>query len=247
MNELKQNKEITELLEILEENGLQKEKAEVLALVDYIGEMEQTLSSMLTEMKEMRKEVNLIHDNTLRAKCEALAQGADQKIRQGISMVVKAKENFVISAKNALDTFKEKGKEALKKAVNAMKIPEALDKMGGFFEKMASSLREGVVNLQGALEEYASAKQHRTNARSLLFGKKPSKAATVKNDRGILARMIGSYAKLARGFSSLETKAYNLADKIRVVRVKSSVKADLAFLKGETGKDMPTQSKNLAR
>lgn len=59
--------------------------------------------------------------------------------------------------------------------------------------------------------------------------------------------MIGSYAKLARGFSSLETKAYNLADKIRVVRVKSSVKADLAFLKGETGKDMPTQSKNLAR
>ena len=29
MNELKQNKEITELLEILEENGLQKEKAEV--------------------------------------------------------------------------------------------------------------------------------------------------------------------------------------------------------------------------
>ena len=40
MNELKQNKEITELLEILEENGLQKEKAEVLALVDYIGEID---------------------------------------------------------------------------------------------------------------------------------------------------------------------------------------------------------------
>ena len=247
MNELKENKEILELLETLEKNGLQKEKTEVSALVDYIGEMEQSLSSMLTEMKEMRKEVNLIHDNTLRAKCEALVQGADQKIRQGISMVVKAKENFVISAKNALDTFKEKGKEALKKAVNAMKIPEALDKMGGIFEKMASSLREGVVNLQGALEEYSFAKEHRTNARSLLFGKKPSKAATAKNDRGILAKMIGTYSKLARGFSALQNGAYKLADKIRVGRVKSSVKADLAFLKSEVGNDMPMPSKNLAR
>ena len=73
MNELRKNKEIIELLETLEKSGLQKEKAEVSALVDYIGEMEQSLSSMLTEMKEMRKEVNLIHDNTLYAASSPLA------------------------------------------------------------------------------------------------------------------------------------------------------------------------------
>ena len=247
MNELRENREINELLEALEENGMFKEKTEVSALVDYIGEMEKTLSAMLTEMQEMRKEVNLIHDNTLRSKCESLVQGADQKIRQGVAVIVKAKENFVISAKGALNAFKEKGKEALKDAISKMKIPETLDKIGGFFEKMASQMRTGVMNIQGALEEYSFAKQHRTNARSLLFGKKPSKSETAKNDRGILARLSVSYAKLARGFSSLGTMTYKLADKIRVGRVKSSVKADLAFLNSEAGKSMPTPNKDIAR
>lgn len=247
MNELRENKEINELLETLEENGMFKEKNEVSALVDYIGEMEKTLSAMLTEMQEMRKEVNLIHDNTLRSKCETLVQSADNKIRQGIAVIVKAKENFVISAKSALNIFKEKGKEALKSAVRAMKISETLGRMGSFFEKMAIPMREGVVNIQLALEEYTLAKQHRANARSLLFGKKPSKSESAKNDRGILARLSVSYAKLARGFSSLGTKAYNLADKIRVGHVKTSVKADLAYLNSEAGKNMPTPSKNLAR
>lgn len=40
MDELRNNPQITELLQTLEENGLQKEKGEVSALVSYIGDME---------------------------------------------------------------------------------------------------------------------------------------------------------------------------------------------------------------
>lgn len=247
MNELRENKEINELLETLDENGMQKEKAEVSALVDYIGEMEQTLTAMLSEMQKMRKEVNLIHDNSLRAKCQTLVQSVDQKIRHGIAMLVKAKENFVISTKSALTAFKEKGKEALKDAVSKMKILETLDKMGGFFHKFAESMREGVQNIQAACEEYSASKQHKNNARLFLFGKKPIESKNVKSDKGILAKTEVFIGKVAKVFSSLETKANNLADKIRVGRVKSSVKADLAFFKGKTGKDMPAPSKNLAR
>lgn len=247
MNELRENKEINELLEALEENRMFKEKNEVSALVDYIGEMEKTLFAMLTEMQEMRKEVNLIHDNTLRSKCETLVQSADQKIRQGIAVVVKAKENFVISAKSALNIFKEKGKEALKDAVRKMKIPETLDRMGDFFHKLSESLRGSVENIKSAREEYIASKHHKTNARLLLFGKKPAEQQTVKNDKGILAKMETFFGKLARGFSSIETKANDLADKIRVDRVKSSVKADLAFLNGEVGKTMPPPNKDIAR
>ena len=247
MNELKENKEILELLETLEKNGLQKEKAEVSALVDYIGEMEKTLSAMLTEMQEMRKEVNLIHDNTLRSKCESLVQGADQKIRQGIAVIVKAKENFVISAKGALNIFKEKGKEALKDAVRKMKVPETLDMMGNFFHKLSESLRGSVENIRSAREEYSASKHHKTNARLLLFGRKPSEPESVKSNKSILAKTEVFFGKLARGFSSIETKSYDLADKIRVDHVKSSVKADLAFLNGEAGKTMPPPNKDIAR
>ena len=123
MDELKNNPQIIELLETLEENGMHKEKGEVSALVSYIGDMEHTLSAMLVEMQEMRKEVNMIHNSSVKAKCENLIQTADGKIRQGVAAVSKAKNNLIASAANAMKAFREKGKEALKNAVKAMKIP----------------------------------------------------------------------------------------------------------------------------
>lgn len=61
------------------------------ALVSYIGDMEHTLSAMLVEMQEMRKEVNMIHNSSVKAKCENLIQTADGKIRQGVAAVSKRK------------------------------------------------------------------------------------------------------------------------------------------------------------
>ena len=234
MDDLRENKQITELLETLEQNGMEKEKGEVQSLVDYIGNMEKTLTEMLAEMQEMRKEVNLIHDNTLRAKCGNLVQKADGSVRTCIAAIGKAKDNFIASAANAVKTFKEKGKEAFRSAVKAMKIPETLDKLSGLFQRFAESMREDVQNLQTAREEYSASKLHKTNARRSLFGKKPVEPETVKNDKGILAKLEVFCGKLARGFSSLESKTNDLADKLRSERVKESVKANLDFLKGKT-------------
>lgn len=233
MDDLKNNQQITELLNTLEQNGMQKEKGEVQSLVDYIGDMENTLTAMLSEMQEMRKEVNLIHDSTLRAKCSNLVQKADGSIRTCIAAVGKAKDNFIASAANAVKTFKEKGKEAFRSAVKAMKIPETLDKFGNLFQRFASEMRENVQNLESARMEFAASKQHKVNARMLLLGKIPADKETVKNDKGILAKLEVFIGKMARGFSSLETKTNNLADKLRYDRVKESVKADLNFLKGK--------------
>lgn len=120
MSELYDNPQIIELLETLEQNGMQKEKGEVSALVSYIGDMEHTLSAMLAEMQEMRKEVNMIHNSSVKTKCENLIQAADVKIRQGIETVSKAKNNLIASAANAVKVFKEKGKEAFKNAIKEM-------------------------------------------------------------------------------------------------------------------------------
>lgn len=49
MDELRNNPQIIELLETLEQNGMQKEKGEVSALVSYIGDMEHTLPAMLAD------------------------------------------------------------------------------------------------------------------------------------------------------------------------------------------------------
>lgn len=51
MDELRNNPQIIELLETLEENGMQKEKGEVSALVSYIGDMEDMLNMMAAELQ----------------------------------------------------------------------------------------------------------------------------------------------------------------------------------------------------
>ena len=45
----------------MEQNGLQKQKEEVQALVGYIDGMEEKLSQMMDEMKEMRMDVGKLH------------------------------------------------------------------------------------------------------------------------------------------------------------------------------------------
>ena len=64
MDGLREHPQVAELIDTLDKNDMHKEKAEVESLVDYIGDMEKTLTEMLKEMQEMRQEINLIHNNT---------------------------------------------------------------------------------------------------------------------------------------------------------------------------------------
>ena len=98
MDQLKEHPQIVELLDTLDKNGLMKEKNEVQSLVSYIGGMEETLTEMLGELQDMRREINLIHNNTLRSKCHTLVEKTEGKIRQGFSAVKKMKDNLIQSA-----------------------------------------------------------------------------------------------------------------------------------------------------
>lgn len=240
MDELRNNPQIIRLLETLEENGMHKEKGEVSALVSYIGDMEHTLSAMLAEMQEMRKEVNMIHNSSVKAKCEKLIHTADSKIRQGIETVSKAKNNLIASAANAVKVFKEKGRKGFKNAVNAMKIPETLDKLGSVFHSFAVSMDESVRNIQNARMELGGAKKHLLNAGLFFFGKAAKEKKNVNQDKGVLAKLQNLFVKMSGGFFALEKKSLNLADKLRYNRIRDSVKADLDFFNGKTaGKDAP--------
>lgn len=64
---LREHPQIIELLSVLEQNSLSKQKEEVQALVGYIDGMEEKLSQMMDEMKAMRLEVEKLHDKGIRA------------------------------------------------------------------------------------------------------------------------------------------------------------------------------------
>lgn len=237
MENLEEHPQIAELLETLDKNGLTKEKSEVQSLVSYIGDMEKTLTGMLGELQDMRKEINLIHNSTLRSKCQNLVQKTEGKIQQGFSTVKKVKDNLIASAQNALRSFREKGKDALAESVRAIKILETLDKLSLMFRKLSADMAQDSMKLSAMQSEFQGAKGHLKNMGLLLVGRAAKETEHIKTDKGILARLSHLFDKVQKGFSSLEQKAMDTADKLRVTRVKVSVKENLnkykAAAKGE--------------
>ncbi len=241
MENLNEHPQIAELLETLAQNGLTKEKTEVQSLVNYIGNMEETLSEMLGELHEMRREVNLIHNNSLRSKCQNLVQKSDDKIKQGFSAVKQMKNNLIKSAGNAIKAFREKGRDTLAESVRAMKIPEALDKLSSLFGRLSKDMAQDTMKLSSMQAELQSAKGHLKNIGLLLVGKAVKEAEHTKTDKGILARFSRLLYKAQKGFSSLEQKAMDAADKLRVNRVKTSVKENLNRYKAAAKNEKQTE------
>lgn len=234
MDNLNEHPQIVELMAALDKSGMQKEKTEVQSLVDYIGDMEHTLTGMLSELQNMRQEIGLIHNSSLRAKCQNLMQKTDAKIRQGFAVVKKMKDNLIRSATYAMKAFCENGKDALANSVRTMKIPEVLDKLAVMFHKLSKDMAQDRVKLDSMQSELRSAKGHLKNVGLLFVGRTPKEAEQAKSDKGALTRLNRLFDKIGKGFASMEQKAMDVADKLRVSRVKDSVKTELQNLKGAT-------------
>ncbi len=186
---LREYLQIIELLAVLEQSGLTKERDEVSSLVEYIGSMEEKLSQMMGELQEMHGELQQIQDKGLRARCTNLLEAAQEKISQVGNMVGTVKTNFVLAAGNAVQSFKEKGRSVLSKAVQAMKIPVVLSKMKGGFHRAAQAMENLVNDVDVKREQLHEAGVHLQNAGRALSGKEAKEAEPFKGDKGILVKV----------------------------------------------------------
>lgn len=102
--------QILDLYEVLEKNGLHKQKEDVQSLVGYVESMEYNLSVMMNEIQEMHAEVKRLHDRGIRNQCGKIISKAEDKIHQAKTMVSVIKVRLIDAAGNAVKTCKEKGK-----------------------------------------------------------------------------------------------------------------------------------------
>ena len=151
---LRDHPQIIDLISVLEQSGLQKQKEEVQALVGYIDGMEEKLAQMMDEMKEMRLEVGKLHDKGIRARCSQLVDTVEGKVHQTKVMVSTAKENLISSAKQMVQTFREKGRSALCHAAQALRIPSVLSRMGRGFAHAEKSMGQLAVRLAAMRKNY---------------------------------------------------------------------------------------------
>lgn len=109
-----------------------------------------------------------------------------------------------------------------------MKIPEALDKLSAMFGRMSKEMAQDTKKLSAMQAELQGAKGHLKNMGLLFMGKAAKEAEHSKSDKGVLSRLSRLFEKAQKGFATLEQKAMDTADKLRVSRVKSSVKENLS-------------------
>ena len=232
---LREQPEIRELFEVLEGNGLKKERQEVESLVDYLEGMESQFGEVIKELKEVRGQLEQIQDRGIKATAARLLDSAEGKVQEIGGQIALVKTNLVRSAKNAVQEFKEKGVGALRRAVSAMKIPTVLSALKESLHSGKESMERNAAKIGIVGGELNSAAQHTKNAGRALIGRRIKEPAEPKGDKGILAKIQKVFLSFGRSFAAMEKAAENAQKRMeqfcRDGDKKPSVKAELRQIK----------------
>ena len=242
---LRDHPQIIDLISVLEQSGLQKQKEEVQALVGYIDGMEEKLAQMMDEMKEMRLEVGKLHDKGIRARCSQLVDTVEGKVHQTKVMVSTAKETSFHLQSRWCRPFRKR-RSALCHAAQTLRIPSVLSRMGRGFAHAEKSMGQLAVRLDAMREELHQAGGHIKNAGLALAGKEPQESKELSADKGVLAKLRSFVLYCGKAFSEMDRDTALTVERINGGR--SSVKTELQGLKSaQAGQRRQAASKEQAR
>ena len=232
---LREQPEIRELFQVLEGNGLKKERQEVETLVNYLEGMESQFGQVMKELKEVRGQLEQIQDRGIKATAVRLLDSAEGKVQEIGGQIALVKTNLVRSAKNAVQEFKEKGVDALRRAVSAMKIPIALSALKESLHSGMESMERNAAKIGIVGGELNKAAQHTKNAGRALIGRRTKEPAEPRGDKGVLAKIQKAFLSFGRSFAAMEKAAGNAQKRMeqfcRGEDKKPSVKAELRQIK----------------
>lgn len=201
---LMENPEIVELFGVLERNGLSKEHKEVESLVKYLDTMEVQFGEVLEELRDVKEQLSQIQDRGMKASVLRITEQAQGKVREVEGQLTRVRKNLIRSAGNALQTYKEKGRDALQKAVSAMKIPSALARIEEGLHTTVESMNRQADKMKVLNRELQVAGGHIKNVGRILRGKEQEKIEIQTTDKGITTKIRKSFLVLSGRLSSME-------------------------------------------
>ncbi|MCI8339965.1 MAG: hypothetical protein HFH62_15040 [Lachnospiraceae bacterium] len=234
---LKEQPDIKTLLYVLGSSGLKKEQQEVETLVDYLESMGNQFSQMIGELQAMREELEKMQDKGIRTTVSRVLEGAENKTQEIWGKVSMIGKNLIQSAKNALAVFREKGVNALRRAVSAMKIPQVLSAVKGMMHHRVKKMNEKLEKTQMLAQELHKAKEHRRNVGRILAGRGAKEPTGQAADRGILVKVQKVFLTCGKMYAGMERMADTALQRVeqfcRGAEKKTSVKADLKQLRNQ--------------
>lgn len=231
---LKEQPDIKTLLYVLGSSGMKKEQQEVETLVDYLESMGSQFSQMLEELQAVRKELVKMQDKGVGAAVSRIAENAKNKTKEVLGKVSMIRGNLIQSAKNAVAVFREKGRNALRKAVSAMKIPQVLSAVKSMMHHGVEKMNGKAEKTQMLAQELYQVKEHRRNVGRILTGRRAKEPTEQGDDKGILAKVQGVFLACGKIYGGMEQKAERALNHVekfcRGTEKKPSVKEDLRQL-----------------
>ena len=228
---LREQPDIKELFVVLQDHGLEKERQEVTALVDYLENMGNQFSQMLGELQAVRGELEKMQDKGIRATVSRVVESAESRAQEIWGQISMIGRNLVRSAQNAVAAFKEKGVDALRKAVSAMNIPTVLSAMKDILHSGAESMNRKAEKTAMLAEQLYKARGYRKNIGRILMGRQTKEPTEWAADKGILAKIQRVFLSCGRIFAGMEQKADKALQCVEEfcqgAEKKPSVKADL--------------------
>ena len=153
---LREQGSIRALLELLEQQGMEQEKRDVLCMADYIDSMEMQLGTVLKELGEVKKQLGVMQESKVKLFAVNTIQKAEHQVKTLRFQVGEWKRKFVERAEQAVVDFKEKGKDALACAVKGMHLTQGLQKIQSSLHTVMLSMDQKIDRLGSMAEELGS-------------------------------------------------------------------------------------------
>lgn len=234
---LREQGSIRALLELLEQQGMEQEKGDVIRMADHIDSMEMQLGTVLKELGEVKKQLGVMQESKIKLFAVDTIQKAEHQVKMLRFQVGTFKRKFVERAEQAVFDLKEKGKDALASAVKGMHFIQGLQKIQSSLHTVMLSMDRKIDRLGSMAEELHVAKGHLKNAFLEMQGKDTARITERNPEQGILFQTQKVLFQSMRSIHKLEQKTERLQQQIGKLEAREgkqpSVKDTLQKLRQE--------------
>ncbi len=228
------DKNMITFLKLLEENGMNNQKEEVVFLARYIDQMDEHFNAMLKELQEVKQELNAIQDQSLRSTANKTIEKVVAKIDIAKNHLQEIKLHMKESVKTAVANFKTQGKTALVKTMHTLNVRGLLSKISSGLKHIEHATAQGDLKLSNLANELHAANAHLKNASRVIVGKYPKEITPRNPNKGVIIRVQNSL--LICGHTAIKLCAYTdkLINKLpHLTNMQVSVKDELKQIKSD--------------
>lgn len=159
----KQQDALTELLDLLTQNGKKQEAAELSALFSQFAAMETQYGKVLSELAAVREQLATLHDGGNRAAAMQETKQTQAHITQAKETLSTLKGNMTDKIRKTLAAVKQHGISALNKAADFLGVKKALAEMKGNVQDAIASTQSSIDRINAVGSELHALNEHAKN------------------------------------------------------------------------------------